>query len=175
MLLQFSEKSSRSGGADVTLLERTDMLLGTGLVGGIFRNNGRFTAAEELLAMGGEMFSLLDTCARHKNIEFPGHAHASLYDVYEMEPAILGYLKDLGVNLRLQASASGLTKKDGRITSVTLRNGDVVEGDVFVDTTGTSATPAYCMKHGNGCAMCILRCHSFAPRWSLTSQAGVEE
>jgi len=27
-------------GADVTLLERTDMLLGTGLVGGIFRNNG---------------------------------------------------------------------------------------------------------------------------------------
>ncbi|MEO8653262.1 MAG: FAD-dependent oxidoreductase, partial [Ramlibacter sp.] len=44
-------------GAEVTLLERTDMLLGTGLVGGIFRNNGRFTAAEEMIAMGGgEMF-----------------------------------------------------------------------------------------------------------------------
>jgi len=40
-------------GADVVLIERTDMLLGTGLVGGIMRNNGRHTAAEELLAMGG--------------------------------------------------------------------------------------------------------------------------
>ena len=36
-------------GAEVTLIERTDMLLGTGLVGGIMRNNGRFTAAEEML------------------------------------------------------------------------------------------------------------------------------
>lgn len=40
-------------GADVTLLERTDMLLGTGLVGGIYRNNGRYTAAEEMIAIGG--------------------------------------------------------------------------------------------------------------------------
>ena len=32
--------------AETLLLERTDMLLGTGLVGGIMRNNGRFTAAE---------------------------------------------------------------------------------------------------------------------------------
>ncbi|MCK4828979.1 FAD-dependent oxidoreductase, partial [bacterium] len=31
-------------GAEVVLIERTDMLLGTGLVGGIMRNNGRFTA-----------------------------------------------------------------------------------------------------------------------------------
>ncbi|MDT8378651.1 MAG: FAD-dependent oxidoreductase [Desulfotignum sp.] len=40
-------------GAEVVLLERTDMLLGTGLVGGIMRNNGRLTATEELKAMGG--------------------------------------------------------------------------------------------------------------------------
>ena len=33
--------TAEKAGADVTLLERTDMLLGTGLVGGIFRNNGR--------------------------------------------------------------------------------------------------------------------------------------
>ena len=38
--------TAAKAGADVTLLERTDMLLGTGLVGGIFRNNGRYTAAE---------------------------------------------------------------------------------------------------------------------------------
>jgi len=43
----------RKQGGQVLLLERADMLLGTGLVGGIMRNNGRFTAAEEMIAMGG--------------------------------------------------------------------------------------------------------------------------
>ena len=40
-----SAQAAKSG-ASVTLLERTDSLLGTGLVGGIIRNNGRFTATE---------------------------------------------------------------------------------------------------------------------------------
>jgi len=43
--------------AQVVLIERTDMLLGTGLVGGIMRNNGRYTAAEEMIAMGGVSYS----------------------------------------------------------------------------------------------------------------------
>ena len=38
---------ARQQGADVLLVERTDMLLGTGLVGGIMRNNGRYTATED--------------------------------------------------------------------------------------------------------------------------------
>ena len=33
--------SASKQGAEVTLLEQTDMLLGTGLVGGIVQNNGR--------------------------------------------------------------------------------------------------------------------------------------
>ncbi|MFO7709899.1 MAG: FAD-dependent oxidoreductase, partial [Desulfobacterales bacterium] len=45
--------AARNQGAEVVLIERTDMLLGTGLVGGIMRNNGRFTAAEEMIALGG--------------------------------------------------------------------------------------------------------------------------
>ena len=76
-------------GANVILAERTDMLLGTGLVGGIFRNNGRYTATEELIAMGGgEIFKSMDANALHVNIEFPGHHHASLYNVSSMEPKI---------------------------------------------------------------------------------------
>ena len=54
--------SAKKNGADVTLCERTDMLLGTGLVGGIMRNNGRFTATEEAIALGGgEIFQIVDT------------------------------------------------------------------------------------------------------------------
>ncbi len=41
-------------GAEVTLVEKTDMLLGLGNVGGIMRNNGRFTAAEENIALGAD-------------------------------------------------------------------------------------------------------------------------
>ena len=39
--------AAKQAGADrVVILERTDMLLGCGLAGGIMRNNGRQTAAE---------------------------------------------------------------------------------------------------------------------------------
>ena len=81
--------AARMAGADVVLLERTDMLLGTGLVGGIIRNNGRWTAAAEHVAMGmGELWDTIDANLRHKNITFPGHAHADLYDVSITEPAV---------------------------------------------------------------------------------------
>ncbi len=46
--------SASQQGAEVHLVERTDMLLGTGLVGGIMRNNGCFTVTEEMVAMEGE-------------------------------------------------------------------------------------------------------------------------
>ena len=72
-----------------TALERTDMLLGCGNVGGIMRNNGRFTAAEENIAMGaGELFEITDRCATHRNVNFPGHSHAAFYDVQKTEPAV---------------------------------------------------------------------------------------
>ena len=41
-----------AGATSVVMVERTDYLLGTGLVGGIMRNNGRYTAAEEMRALG---------------------------------------------------------------------------------------------------------------------------
>ena len=85
-------------GSEVVLVERSDMLLGTGLVGGIFRNNGRFTAAEEAIAMGGDdLFNLMDSLSRHKNVDFPGHKHASLYDIVKIEPAVEHLLQDFGV------------------------------------------------------------------------------
>ena len=39
--------AAKQAGAQVLLLEKTDMLLGLGNVGGIMRNNGRFTAAKK--------------------------------------------------------------------------------------------------------------------------------
>ena len=44
--------SACKAGADVILIEKTDLLLGLGNVGGIMRNNGRFVGAEENIALG---------------------------------------------------------------------------------------------------------------------------
>jgi threonine dehydrogenase-like Zn-dependent dehydrogenase len=168
--------SARKAGAEVILVEKTDCLLGTGLVGGIIRNNGRFTAAEEMIAMGGgDLFQLADKVARHTNMEFPGHKHATLYDVALMEPAVRRYLVDRGVELRMMSRARDVERTDGRLDAVVLGDGERLEADAFVEATGTAGPQRNCAKYGNGCAMCVLRCPSWGGRVSIAAKAGVQE
>jgi hypothetical protein len=166
-------------GAEVVLIERTDMLLGTGLVGGIMRNNGRFAATEEMIAMaGGELLQLTDQNSLHRGIEFPGHHHASLYNVATMEPLVKTFLLQKGIHVLLSARIEDVEMEGNKIKTVIGKQGEEkirIEGDVFIDTTGTAGPPANCTKYGNGCAMCILRCPSFGGRISLTAKAGVKE
>jgi len=171
--------SAEKQGAEVTLIERTDMLLGTGLVGGIMRNNGRFTAAEEMIAMsGGEFFKLTDQNALHRGIEFPGHLHASLYNVATMEPVIKRFLLEKGIEIQTSIRITDVEIKDDRITAVLGKQAKEpvrFQGDVFIDATGTAGPPANCNKYGNGCVMCVLRCHTFGGRVSVAAKAGVKE
>ena len=167
-------------GAKVLLLERTDMLLGTGLVGGIFRNNGRFTATEEAVAMGGgELFAAMDACALHRNIDFPGHKHASLYSSRDIEGRVVQVLQQHGVAIRTLTRITDVEMDGARIVAVMTGKNDGdeqrFEADAFVETTGTSGSPSMCNKHGNGCAMCVLRCHTFGMRVSIAGKAGVRE
>ena len=168
--------SANKAGADVILVEKSDCLLGTGLVGGIMRNNGRFTAAEEMIAMGGgDLFRLADQVARHTNMEFPGHKHATLYDVALMEPTVRRYLLEQGVKLWMMARARDVERKDDHLEAVVLDSGERLEGDAFVETTGTAGPQGNCRKYGNGCAMCVLRCPSWGGRVSIAAKAGVKE
>ena len=62
--------TANQAGADVSIYEKTDLLLGLGNVGGIMRNNGRYTASEELIALGaGDLINLTDKYSRHRNID----------------------------------------------------------------------------------------------------------
>lgn len=168
--------AKKAGVDQVTILERTDMLLGTGLVGGIMRNNGRFTAAEEAIAMGGgDLFLATDQCARHRDVEFPGHQHASLYDVAKIEPIVRRLLDEYQIEYRLLARVRDVTVKGTKIVSVITDTDDEVYGDVFIEATGSAGPQGNCSKFGNGCAMCIIRCPSFGPRISLAGRAGVKE
>lgn len=163
-------------GCKVQLIERTDLLLGLGNVGGIMRNNGRYTAAEENIALGaGELFQLTDKLSTHSNVDFPGHRHASFYNVVKIEPAVRRLLLEKAITLRFMARVVGIVKDSSKVLGVQLSDGETIEGDVFVDATGTAGPMGNCLEYGNGCSMCILRCPAFGPRVSLTRKAGGQE
>ncbi|MFU7517426.1 FAD-dependent oxidoreductase [Clostridium sp. HCS.1] len=162
--------------AEVHLIERTDMLLGVGNVGGIMRNNGRFTAAEELSYLGAnEIIDIMDSLSLHKNVDFTGHKHASLTDIAMVEPKIRNYLMALGVNIHFKSRAINISLENNSITKIKLSNGDYIEGDVFIETTGSTGPMTNCNRYGNGCSMCILRCPTFGGRESLSSKAGIND
>lgn len=166
----------KAGAEEVILLERTDSLLGTGLVGGIMRNNGRFTATEEMIALGaGHLFQVCDATSRHVNFEFPGHKHASLYDVSKIEPAVRRCLLDHGVEIWMFSRITDVEVANGSINAVFLEGGTRVEGDVFLDTTGSCGAQTLCTDNGNGCVMCVIRCPTFGPRVSLVGACGIPE
>lgn len=173
--------AAKKAGADVTLVEKTDMLLGLGNVGGIMRNNGRFTAAEENIALGAnELFNLTDKFSRHVNVDFPGHKHASLYDVIKLEPQVRRFLEEYGIQIKTIARAVDVEMDNGKsnngngiMKAILLADGTKIEGDVFVECTGSTGPMGNCLTYGNGCCMCILRCPAFGPRVSITQKAGV--
>jgi len=172
--------AARKAGAEVTLLEKTDMLLGLGNVGGIMRNNGRYTAAEENIALGAdELFEITDKFSRHVNVDFPGHRHASLYDVIKVEPQVRRLLQERGIEIKTVARAVDVvmeplkTSGGGRLMKeIILADNTEIPGDVFVECTGSTGPMGNCLTYGNGCCMCILRCPAFGPRVSITQKAG---
>lgn len=167
--------TAAKAGARVVLLEKTDLLLGLGNVGGIMRNNGRYTAAEENIAMGArELFEITDRYSLHKNVDFPGHRHASFFDIVEVEPEVRMLLDDMGVDVRMVSRAVDV-KVGNDIESVELANGDLIEGDVFVETTGSAGPMGNCAEYGSGCSMCVLRCPAFGPRVSISRKAGLPD
>lgn len=160
--------------ADVYIIERTDMLLGVGNVGGIMRNNGRFTASEELSYLGAnELITIMDNLALHKNIDFTGHKHANLTDIGKAEPEIRRYILSLGINVIFKSRAVNVSMENNLILKIKLSDGSFIEGDVFIETTGSTGPMTNCNKYGNGCSMCILRCPTFGGRESLSSKAGI--
>ena len=132
-----SRPGGSQGGSPVTLLEKTDQLLGTGLVGGIMNNNGRYTAAEEAIALGGgSSFQIAYSVARHRNINFPGHRHATLYDVTKIEPAVRRFLQEKGIDIQLETRAGAVEMEEGRgVLRAFALIGIDLAADVF-ETTG---------------------------------------
>lgn len=180
-------------GAEVTLVERTDQLLGVGLHSGIFYNDGRMAAVEELKAMGGGyIFSVIGTppVLTHPRTgmnwaPFDELAHqehdTNIFDCMLAETHIRRYLKDLGVNFIFGNKAADVEvgkaqdNRGNRMVSVTLQKGQKLTADAFVDCTGGAGGIQVCIDYGYGCVECMLRCNSFGDRVSIATKAGVPE
>lgn len=65
--------------------------------------------------------------------------------------------------------------ENNKIKGIFTSDEGYVEGDVFVETTGSTGPMGNCLRYGNGCSMCVLRCPAFGPRVSLSSRAGVDD
>lgn len=160
---------------EVVLIEKTDMLLGSGLVGGIMRNNARFTGLEEMKYMGTkELIDIIDNCCKHNNIDFPGHKHASFYDITRIENEITKLLIKQNVDIKFQIRIDKVSIENNKIISVSSKD-ELILGDIFIDATGTAGPINNCIKYGNGCTSCIFRCSSFGGRISLTNLCGIKE
>lgn len=168
--------AKKAGAEEVIIFERTDMLLGSGLVGGIMRNNGRWTATEEAIAMGGaDLFRVAESVIRHRDICFPGHQHASLYDVTLIEPAVKEYLEKMDIHIRTNNRVTDIKYQDQKIIAVLTSAGEWERADVFLDCSGTAGQMSKCSQYGNGCVMCIYRCPTFGSRVSIVEKAGIKE
>jgi len=138
------------------------------------RNNGRYTASEELIALGaGDLINLTDKYSRHRNIDFPGHKHASLYDVNVIEGAVREYVEDMGIEIFTETRVKDVDFDDGKIKGIILADDTYIKGDVFVETTGSTGPMGNCLRYGNGCSMCVLRCPAFGPRISVSERCNV--
>ena len=140
------------------------------------RNNGRFTASEELIALGcGDLIKIADRVSTHVNIDFPGHKHATLYNVNLIEGEVSKYLKSLGINILMESRVSNVNFDGSKINGVYLSDDTYIDGDIFIETTGTTGPMGNCLRYGNGCSMCILRCPAFGPRISISERCGVSD
>jgi hypothetical protein len=140
------------------------------------RNNGRYTAAEELINLGaGDLIKIIDENAVHRNVDFPEHKHATLCDVNKLEPAVRRYLLSYGIEINLVSRVSNVVMEANEIKALKLSDNSLIFGDVFIDATGSSGAMDNCSRYGHGCVMCILRCPTFGPRVSISAKAGVQD
>ncbi|MFC1968691.1 FAD-dependent oxidoreductase [Chloroflexota bacterium] len=132
-------------GAEVTLIERTEMLIGVAVRSGETRGNGHFVAQHELRFLGGgELFDALESIKLHEGVKFPDAAsHVFIFNTGVAESLIKRIVNEAGIEVLLERRAVDVKKEDGRILAVKLEGGSWEEGDAFVDCTGSRGGSAF--------------------------------
>jgi hypothetical protein len=169
--------AAAKAGAEVTLFERTDLLLGCGLRAGLMDQNGRITVYLEMKAMGGaDILETLRSVMIHPEIDIPTTENGYAYDVGLSEPAVRKALDDHGVDVKMESRVDRVIQSEkGVIEAVATSESETEKADAFVDASGTFGTIEQCSTYGPGCVMCILRCPTYGNRYSIATAAGAPE
>ena len=120
--------------------------------------------------------------ATHKNMDFPGHKHATLYNIYKIEPAVKKLLLSRGIKLLMADPAVKTEYEATRSSPLLPKSGLRLTADAFVDVSGSSAMPLNCNKHGNAapCVSCAATASAPAsasppsPEWKNGQQKNLQ-
>ena len=168
--------AAQKAGAEVVLLERTDMVAGVAIRAGETNGNGNFVCAHEYRFMGGgELFDAMESIKLHDHVPFPDAAlHSFIYNAGLLEPLVKKIVLAAGIKVLLESRVINVKKQGRRVTAVKVEDGSEVTGDVFVDCTGSRGGVAACNKYGKGCVMCLVKCFAFGDRIGIVDKAGGE-
>jgi NADPH-dependent 2,4-dienoyl-CoA reductase/sulfur reductase-like enzyme len=137
---------ARKAGAEVTLLERQDQLLGIGRIAGSMDVGGRYPLHLEILEMGApEVNEVLDEVTlpnteNYRRSHYPWHSlpgseemtrHSWVYNVLTAEPALRRLLVKTGVEIIWRSRVTEIEKEGNHITRVKIHKGAWVEGDAL--------------------------------------------
>ncbi len=152
-------------GAEVTVVERTDMLGGLGLVAGVAMPGSAISVFTEEKALGGaDLADIFDAIATHKLIVVPGVGEdVTLYNPARLDSRLQKALSKAGVEFMLRKTVVNTEMSNNKINAVILQDGTRIIGDAFIDATGATEGPKACNEWGRGCVECILRCPTFGP------------
>lgn len=162
-------------GAKATLFEKTNMLGGSGLRAGQIRYNGKIVPNEETRAMGGqEVFEALESIKLHTG-NIIDEENQFVYNTLLLDTTLLKIVTAAGVEVHFETRAMDVEKTDGSLKAIVTEKGERYEGDVFIDASGSTGGISNCVRHANGCVMCIHRCYIFGDRVSIATKAGAQE
>ncbi len=165
--------AAAKAGADVTLIERTNMLFGAAIRAGRFYHNGEMVGITEWKALGGgDILEALESIVIHHG-SVVNEEHTMTYNTTIAEPLVKSVVEKHKVKILLEARVIDVKKDSETIKSVVLADGSEIQGDAFVDAVGSSGGVSTCNKYGKGCVMCIYyRCPIFGDRVSIATKAG---
>lgn len=161
------------GGQEVVVIERMDTLGGFALVAGIgLCGAGSFSILAEEQALGGATLytDVLLPIATHSELSMPGFDRAMLYNVTKLDARMKKFLSENEIEVKLGSRVTETRKNLNTIEAVVLDDGTVINGDVFVDTTGSTTGIPGCTEYGMGCVECILRCPIFGNPKGLSDE-----
>ena len=182
----------KAGAEQVVLLEKQDQLLGIGRIAGSMDVGGRYPLHLEAVEMGaGEVNAALDSVSydnmdNYRASHYPHHSlpgseemtkHSWVYNVMLAEPALRRLMVEMGVEIRWRTRAVEVKKEGDRIRRIKVEvdrhKREWIEGDAFIDATGSAGGMNQCVHNVGGCTMCPwMQCPTFGNRVDIAGKAG---